>query len=110
MSKVKHVVKLRGVISTSTGVVVAKTHQANEVGEFHGDTPSGTTPFVASYFKLAGTKDEEGNYLELFLETPKGRYPMKFNQSAGIWQYTTPLGHKIHVSLKKVVGELRYWS
>lgn len=110
MSKVKHVVALRGVISTSTGAVIAKTHQAKEVEEFHGDTPKGVKPFVASYFKLSGYKDEStGEYCALFLTTPKGKYELKFNAGAGIWQCTAN-GRKLHVSLKKVVGELRYWA
>ena len=110
MAKVQHVIKLRGVVSTSTGVVVAKTHQANEVEEFHGDTPEGVTPFVASYFKFAGYKDERtGKYCAMFLTTPKGKYELKFNAGAGIWQCTAN-GCKMKAVIKKVVGELTYWS
>lgn len=105
MGKDKHVVKLRGIISTSTGIVVAKTHQAADVEEFHGDSPK-----TKSYFKVSGYKDAEGNYEVLFVETPKGRYEMTFNEGAGIWQHETASGVKFHVSLKKVVGELRYWA
>lgn len=110
MAKVQHVIKLRGVISTSTGMVVAKTHQANEVEEFHGDTPEGVKPFVSGYFKFAGYKDDiTGEYFSLFLITPKGKYEFRFNVGAGVWQCTAN-GCKMKAVIKKVVGELTYWA
>jgi len=45
---------------------------------------------------------------ELTLITPKGSYPLKRHTQLNIFQGTCD-GVKVHVSLKKIVGELRYW-
>ena len=42
------------------------------------------------------------------LITPKGSYTLKKHQSLNLFQGNCE-GHKVHVSLKKIVGEIRFW-
>ena len=48
------------------------------------------------------------NFLNLELVTPKGTYNLQRNPKLNIYQGNCN-GHKVHVSLKKIVGEIRYW-
>lgn len=45
---------------------------------------------------------------EIQIITPKASYVLKRHTQLNIYQGTCG-GHKVHVSLKKIVGELRYW-
>lgn len=47
-------------------------------------------------------------YLPVTLVTPKGSYPLTKHGSLNIYSGICN-GHKVHVSLKKVVGEVRFW-
>ena len=80
---------------------VAKTHQAADVVEFHGDNPIKGTK---GYFKVTKPFDDV-----VTVETPRGTYHLKFNKGAGIYTGEAK-GLKVHVSLKKIVGELIYWA
>lgn len=44
----------------------------------------------------------------LQLSTPKGSYTLLKHATLNIYQGTCN-GRKVHVSLKKIVGELRFW-
>jgi len=54
------------------------------------------------YFKITNTRKG------IRLVTPKGVYLFKKHQSLNIHQATCG-GHKTHISLKKIVGEIRWW-
>ena len=97
MAKVKYVVVLRGVISTSTGMVLAKTHQADDVVWFTDDK---------QYFKV--DHRIEGQPV---LITPKGKYELTYNK-AGFFEPSAGRinGVAVHVVLKKIVGSVIYWA
>lgn len=50
----------------------------------------------------------EANPNRLKLVTPKGSYFLKKHSVQNIWMGNCA-GRKVHVSLKKVTGELRFW-
>lgn len=79
----------------------AKTHQAADVVEFHGDGP---TKGTKGYFKVAKPFGDV-----VAVETPRGTYHLRFNTASGIFMGEVN-GVKVHVSLKKIVGELIYWA
>lgn len=102
MAKVKHVVKLKGVIETLDGdVVVAKTSDSKDVIEFRGASPGG----VQDYFKFGVYRGTNGDIEGVTLTTPKGRYDLEYVVARGIW-VNRKIG--IDVTIKKIVGELRY--
>ena len=67
----------------------------NEVHHFTNDT---------SYFKASVIAD--GKLLELI--TPKGTYTLEKHTTANRYQGICN-GRKVHVTLKKVVGQVLYW-
>lgn len=64
-----------------------------------------------------GHSDETPGYFKIYdvpvgspvLCTPKGEYPLKWND-AGYWEPAEPMNIKIHVTLKKISGKLIYWA
>ena len=103
MAKVKRVVKLVGVVESLSGVVPAKTSDAKDVIEFRGASPKG----VQDYFKFGLYRGTNGDIEAVTLTTPKGCYDLTFVVARGIW-VNKAIG--IDVTLKKIVGELRYRS
>ena len=101
MSKVKHVVKLTGAKIASGAFVPLNTQQAAEVTHFIG--VAGDHP---SYFRVRKIADG------FELQTPKGIYPLAKHNTLNYWvpMTTRANGFKIQVSIKKLVGELRYWA
>jgi hypothetical protein len=66
--------------------------------------------FVSSdnYFKITPDRNPEGVIFAVKVTTPKGSYVLTkhptLNVYAGICGRT-----KVHISLKKIIGEVRYW-
>jgi len=54
-----------------------------------------------------GIKQTEGG-TGWTLVTPKGSYVLTKNSTQNYWQVTV-MGHKIQVSIKKMLANLRYW-
>ena len=90
--KTQHSISLVGVLSDNT---VAKTHQADQVELFLGLHP------VTN--KIYFVVDPTGT-----ISTPKGSYNLSKYPTLNIFTGVCN-GTKVHVSLKKVVGELRTW-
>jgi hypothetical protein len=95
-SKQQHVIKLTGIIDGKP----AKTHQADDVRDFFGDAPG-----YANYFRVDNTL--EGTPV---LITPKGKYLMIWNNAGYFEPQYPPNGLAIHVSLKRITGNLIYWA
>jgi hypothetical protein len=55
------------------------------------------------YFSVRGVTG-----LSLTLVTPKGSYQLNKHRTMGIYLGVCG-GHKVHVSIKKTIGEIRYW-
>lgn len=87
-------VQLIGVLESGTA---AKTHQADDVVRYES---------ADGKIKIRHATPDDKN--TLFLETLKGTYVLKkhevHNNYLGICG-----GIKVHVSLKRIIGELRYW-
>lgn len=56
-----------------------------------------------NYFKVV---DHKRNFVMLI--TPKGSYRLDKHPTQEIYTGEAK-GHKVHVSLKKIVGEIRFW-
>lgn len=99
MSKIQHQIKLTGIVKDSQdNWVDAKTHQANKVTIFKGQSPKIGTFYV--------NHSVEGQPV---LRTAQGEYPMVFNP-AGYFEPKEPLSVPVHVTLKKITGKLIYWA
>lgn len=87
---------MRRIALTGVNAIGKLAHTANEVSEFVDEK---------DYFSISYTSGTE-NVIKL--ATPKGVYLLKRNRAAGIFQGVCA-GKKVHVSLKKIVGEVRFW-
>ena len=89
---------LHAVLSDGTP---AKTHQASEVARFEADS-------------------RDGYYVVITVKTPSGKRAVKLITKNGEYilnKHPTQnyflgecRGYKVHVSLKKIVGEIRHWN
>jgi hypothetical protein len=79
------------------------------VGTTHEDKPARIGSEVAYFFnsqrQVLVFHSDDGR---LQVVTRKGRYFLQKHASQNIYLGKCG-GHKVHVSLKKVVGEMRYW-
>ena len=98
MSKSMCKVELIGMIRSGNAWAPAKTHQADDVVFFCGQTDKGTE--IQIDHRIEG---------EPVLITGKGRYPLVFNK-AGYFEPAVDTPCKIHVTLKKVVAKVIYWA
>ena len=99
MSKTIFKVSLVGMIRSGNAWAPAKTHQADEVVFFCGQTDKGTE--IQIDHRIEGTP---------VLITGKGKYQLIWNH-AGFFEPATPIpGVKVHVTLKKITGKVIYWA
>ena len=101
MAKQLHVVKLAGVVAGKTRKLdrIAKTSDAAKVWYFGGK-------LQGCQFKVYFKKGK------LMLKTSQMRGGMTLTKHAtqNYWYGNTPAGNKVQVSLKKIVGEIRWWA
>lgn len=100
MAKKLNTVPLVGVIRGKDGAkdTIAKTHQAAQVWYFGGR--HGKFIFKV-YFLTTGELKLISSKLEMLLV----KHP-----SQNYYHGTSPTGTKVQVTLKKIVGELRFWA
>ena len=111
MARVKHTVKLTGMTKTETGFEPALSQTWDEVHHFEGTSEKGA--FVT--FTVLGEEAE--------LVTPKGVYKFKKHATQNYWIPVMGdcsgfkvqdggmcMGLKVQISLKKMVGTMRYWA
>jgi len=96
MSKKQHIVKLVGILKDGS---VASTQQADQVVAF-------VDRLKDPYFMVAQVKDER----RLVLTTPKGVYHVGKSLTVKNLYQGQANGHKVHISLKKLVGKVIYWA
>ncbi len=90
-------IKLIAVDSTGTPV---KSHNCGSAVKFVD---------ANDYFSITKVNDKLRVITpQLQIITPKDTYYLTKHASLDIYQGILK-GHKVHVSLKKIVGELRYW-
>lgn len=77
---------------------VAKTHESGSVFVFISADKA---------FQIILPVDDDKTYVTL--HTVNGRYRLKKHPTLNIYTGVCN-GHHVHLSLKKVVGELRYWQ
>lgn len=94
MAKKLHKVQLVGMDKSGN---VVKSSDADKVVRFVGGKEG--------YFEVTLCD----NLLGVEVVTPKGRYHVPINSALNIFQGVLK-GTKVHISLKKIVGELRYWA
>jgi hypothetical protein len=98
--KQPHIVKLVGCRVVDSKFVPCNTGEAEMVERFIGSTDKSE-----SYFRVIPCLDG----INYNLQTPKGTYVLTRNKAQNIHQANIN-GIKIQVSIKKIVGELRYWA
>jgi hypothetical protein len=97
MSKELHKVKLEGRLADMS---LAKTHQANDVKLFK--SPNG-------FITVAPMKPTESGTERILLSNRRGQVQLVKHPSMNY--YHGKMGEiKIQVTLKKIVGEFRYWE
>ncbi len=99
MAKKQVKVALYGILPDNRGL--AKTSDADEVAEFHGDSPEGSK----AYFSV--THPDLG---PVCITTPKGVYYEETTNPHGTLHKFNIEGIKVHVTFKKIVGKLIYWA
>ena len=100
MAKAKKELKLVGICENG---LVAKTHEAGDVVAFVDAQPDVEYPGRSSKIKVILTEDH------VEITTSKGVYKLPKHPSQNI--YIGKCGAaKVHVSLKKVVGTVRWWA
>lgn len=99
MSKSLHTVTLTGRLADTS---VAKTQQAKDVKYF--SSANGLVKVVRMKNIAKASKER------IRLHTKNGIYTLYKHSSQNYYAGTTPTGIKLQVTLKKIVGELRYWA
>lgn len=93
--KQQYNIPLYGVLSNGN---MAKTHEADRVSAFHGDTDK-----TSGYFRVVD------KVTHVVLTTPLGAYEIPWDKMLNIYKGIAE-GIKIHISLKRVSGKLIYWA
>ena len=97
MNKQMHRITLTGMVDG----LPAKTHQANDVVYFVANGPKGTPDYFTVDNTVEGTPT---------LITPKGQYDLVWSRSGQYYEPKHDMGVKLHVTLKKITGQLIYWA
>ncbi len=93
MAKTQKQVKLHGILEDGT---LAKTHQAKDVVAFES---------MDRYFRVRLIMNER----RVVLATPKDEYHLGRSLTGNLYCGQAN-GYKVHVTLKKIVGKVTYWS